>query len=408
MWAWRVIIAPVPDFVPFPAIRYATDGHGSDLSAVCAPPYDVIQPDERAALLAADPHNAVRLILPDSYAQAAAFLAAWRAEGTLRTDHDPTFSVYRMHFADEHGGTRTTTGVIGALGLDREGVQLHERTLPRAKGDRLELLRATRANLDPIWGLSLAPGLSAMLPADGAPLATALDGHGVRHELWAVRDPDRLDHIRATVSTAPLVLADGHHRFETACAYHDEQGAADDGAGSIMTLVVELAPEQLCVRAIHRLLAGVTGDAVRAAAAGLFDVRDVAPNTPGDVDRLEAAMHAEGAVGLATAEGLALLVPRPELDARLAAEPAALHGVDSARADAVLAGLPGATVAYRDDARTVAAAVTAGDASAALLLRPVDIDTIRAAADAGVRMPEKTTYFAPKPRTGMVFRSLDG
>jgi uncharacterized protein (DUF1015 family) len=397
----------VPDFVPFPAIRYATNGHGSDLSAVCAPPYDVIQPDERAALLAADPHNAVRLILPDGYAQAAAFLAAWRAEGTLQTDREPTFSVYRMHFEDADGSPRATTGVIGALGLDRDRVRLHERTLPKAKSDRLELLRATRANLDPIWALSLAAGLSAGLPAAGAPLETAVDGDGVRHELWTVRDPDRLDAIRATVSSAPLVLADGHHRFETACTYRDERGHGDEGAAAIMTLVVELAPDQLCVRAIHRLLAGVGADEVRAAASAWFAVRDAGPNTAGGVDRLEAAMRAEGAVGLVSADGLALLVPGPELDARLADLPEPLRGVDSARVDPVLAGLSRATVDYRDDAHTVAAAVTAGEASAALLLRPVGIDRIRAAAAAGVRMPEKTTYFAPKPRTGMVFRSLD-
>jgi hypothetical protein len=118
-------------------------------------------------------------------------------------------------------------------------------------------------------------------------------------------------------------------------------------------------------------------------------------------------MRAEGAVGLVSADGLALLVPGPELDARLADLPEPLRGVDSARVDPVLAGLSRATVDYRDDAHTVAAAVTAGEASAALLLRPVGIDRIRAAAAAGVRMPEKTTYFAPKPRTGMVFRSLD-
>jgi uncharacterized protein (DUF1015 family) len=401
----------VPDFVPFPATRYA-DGRGSDRSAVCAPPYDVIEPEARAALFARDPHNAVRLILPDSYREAAELLAAWRADGTLVTDDEPTLSVYRMHFTDPGGVARTTTGVIGALGLDQDEVLPHERTLPKAKSDRLELLRATRANLDPIWALSLAPGLSVLLAAateagDGEPAATAVDAEGVRHELWPVRDPARLDMIGAAVTSAGLVLADGHHRFETACAYRDERPAGDTGAGRIMALVVELAPEQLLVRPIHRLLLGLAHGAARATVERMFEARDAGPNDADSVDRLVAAMDREDALGLVDADRLSLLVPRPALDAHLATLPVPLRDVDSARADAALDVLPRDALAYRDDARTVASAVAKGDASAAVLLRPVPVDAIRAAAAEGVRMPEKTTFFAPKPRTGMVFRRLD-
>jgi uncharacterized protein (DUF1015 family) len=401
----------VPDFVPFPAIRYA-NGRGSDRSAVCAPPYDVIEPEARAALLALDPHNAVRLILPDSYRDAADLLAVWRADGTLVTDDAPSFAVYRMHFTDPRGSARTTTGVIGALGLDHDEVLPHERTLPKAKSDRLELLRATRANLDPIWALSLAPGLSSLLAAaaesgSGDPAATAVDADGVRHELWPVRDQGQLDAIGAAVSAAGMVLADGHHRFETACAYRDERPGDDVGAGRIMALVVELAPEQLLVRAIHRLLLGVSPATARATVEPMFEIRRAGPNDPEGVDRLVTAMDREGALGLVDDEGLALLVPRPTLDAHLATLPAPLRDVDSARADAALDALPRDALAYRADARTVAAVVGKGDASAAVLLRPVPVDAIRTAAAAGVRMPEKTTYFAPKPRTGMVFRSLD-
>ena len=403
-----MIIASVPEFVPFPAIRYA-NGPAGDLSAVCAPPYDVIEPEARASLLERDPHNAVRLILPDSYRGAADLLDEWRRDGTLVHDDEPTFSVYRMHFTDADGVARTTTGVIGALELDRHGVLPHERTLPKAKSDRLELLRATRANLDPIWALSLAPGLSASLTVgDRDPAATAVDSEGVRHELWPVRDAGQVETIRSTVSTAGLVLADGHHRFETACTYRDEQTDHEHaGAGHIMALVVELAPEQLFVRAIHRLLLGLPEGAARATVAPMFEVRDAGPNDAEGIDRLVAAMDHEGALGLVDAAGLALLVPRPALETHLASLPAPLRNVDSARADAVLDTLPRDALAYRDDAVTVAAAVGKGAASAAVLLRPVAVDTIRAAAGAGVRMPEKTTFFAPKPRTGMVFRSLD-
>ena len=143
-------------FRPFPGIRY----RAADITAVSAPPYDVIEPETRAVLEARDPHNSVRLILPDTYAGAAAALAAWREECVLVTDDTPTFSIYEMEFTGDRGLPQRTTGVIGALSLDNSpgDVMPHERTLAKAKSDRLELLRATRANLDPIWGFRWRSG----------------------------------------------------------------------------------------------------------------------------------------------------------------------------------------------------------------------------------------------------------
>lgn len=412
----------MPDFLPFSGLRYATgpDATGADavdstadLSTVCAPPYDVIDPPSRAALAARDPHNAVRLILPDSYAAAAATFAQWRAEAVLVADAGPTFSVYRMEFIGDDGAARQTTGVIGALALDRErsAVLPHERTLARAKTDRLELLRATRANLDPIWGLSLAAGLTRLLEPTGPPLAQAVAEDGSLHSLWRLADRDRVEAIADAVTTSALVLADGHHRYETARNYRAERsatGAPDAGARAIMALVVELAPEQLCVRAIHRLLTGADGTDLRPALAGAFDVHDAGTNRPADVDALEAAMRRKGGLGLVDRHGLALLLPRPALDARMQVLPPELQTVDSARFElGVLPAVPHASLDYRNDARTVAELVAGGLADAAVLLRPVTVETIRAAAAADLRMPEKTTFFAPKPRTGMVFRSLD-
>ena len=383
------------------------------MSAVSAPPYDVIDPDERAALVRRDPHNSVRLILPDSYDGAAATLAQWRADGVLVADEGPTFSVYRMEFTGDDGRPQRTTGVIGALALDNEQGEIlpHERTLPKAKSDRLDLLRATRANVDPIWGLSLASGLSLLVEPTGPPFATATDEDGFHHSLWRVTDPDRIAAIADAVRSARLVLADGHHRFETAGNYRAERraaGIADPGAESIMTLVVELAPQQLCVRAIHRLLSGITGVDLRAALEGPFRVHAAGPNVPEGVAALETAMRDGGGLGLVDRGGLALLLPTAALEDRMRELPVELHNVDSARFDAgVLPAVPGVTLAYRNDATTVAARVEKGEADAAVLLRPVTVDTIRAAAAASLRMPEKTTFFAPKPRTGMVFRSLD-
>ncbi|HEX5587017.1 MAG TPA: DUF1015 domain-containing protein [Acidimicrobiia bacterium] len=411
----------MPDFVPFRALRYGADAATAaatgpehavrDLTRVCAPPYDVIEPEDRAALLGVDPHNMVRLILPDAYDEAAATLARWRDDAVLALDDRPSFSVYRMTFTGDDGTRTTTTGVIGALALDPGAVLPHERTLPKAKSDRLELLRATRANLEPVWGISLAAGLSTLLTPAGAPLARADDRDGGVHELWRVDDPATVAAIRAAVSGDGVVLADGHHRYETSCTYRDERvadGIDDAGAGFIMILVVELADDELCVRAIHRLLHGVEGVDLRERLGPWFTVRGAGPNTPDGVTSLEAAMRADGGLGLVDHDGLALLLPRPELDAAMAELPAPLRDVDSARFDAgVLPAVAGATLAYRNDARTVAAQVAKGAADAAVLLRPVSVATIRAAAAAGVRMPEKTTFFAPKPRTGMVLRAFD-
>lgn len=405
----------VPVFQPFRGLRYCGQ---TDLTAVVAPPYDVIHGTERESLEANDPNNAVRLILPqassdgDGYVTAAARLARWRADGVLALDPEPAFYGYRMEFADPEGGggTRVTHGVLGALGLPDDGpgtgdILPHERTIPRHRTDRLSLLRATRANLDPIWGLSGAAGLAALVgePTDSG--CTALDEAGVRHDAWPITDPARIEAIRTAVGSGPLVLADGHHRFETACAYRAEH-PDDPGAAAIMCLVVELSESELWVAPIHRLLP----DAVsRDALAEAFTITGAGPNTPEGVHALEHAMAQSEAMGLVDGAGLALMVPRAEvLDPALTVEPPEVRDVDAAVFEvAVVPRLGGATLEYRSNAVTVADVVARGEAAAAILLRPVSVAQIREASYAGVRMPQKTTFFAPKPRTGLVFRSLD-
>ena len=397
----------MPRFLPFRGLRYTTD----DLAAVAAPPYDVIDDDERAVLAARHVRNAVQLILPDGpvesrYAGAAALLAEWQTEGFLATDAAPRFYGYRMRFRDATGRDRTTDGILGALELpDAAGtgdVLPHERTLPKAKSDRLALLRASRANLDPIWGLSPGAGLSA-LAAGGTPLATCTDPEGVEHSLSAIDDPDAVAAIEAAVAGAPVVLADGHHRFETAITYRDEQRAAraaEPGDDAILCLVVELADDQLYVEPIHRLLHGIpAGFDLRGALADGFAVGAAGPNTAEGVAALSERMRTEGGLGLADATGLAFLAPHDT-------DPGTS---DAARfEDAVVPALPDSVeVTYRDDAATCASLVEKGVAAAAVLLRPVTVAQIRTAADARTRMPQKTTFFAPKPRTGAVFRLLD-
>lgn len=427
----------MPQLLPFRGLRYRCAAPAADgatgaggpgdpppADAVIAPPYDVVDDDERRRLAGRHPNNAVRLILPDPaapdpYAAAAAELHAWRASGVLVAEARPALYPYRMAFRDGRGRRRSTVGVIGALALPAapggDGVLPHERTLPKAKSDRLALLRATRANLDPIWGLSPAPGLADLVAPDGPPAVAATDDDGVEHALWVLDDPARVAAVGALVAGGPVVLADGHHRFETAMTLRDEVLAAGEpvtaaGAGSVMALVTELADEHLDVQPIHRLLTGLpAGVDLRARLRASFQVVPVeAPGGVADapaVDALVAAMEARAALGLVDGAGAALLVPRPEAQALVdAAEDAAAAGTDAARYEHLVAPLVGgAEVAYRAGAAAVADAGRRPGA-AAVLLRPPTVAEIRRAAFAGVRMPQKSTYFSPKPRTGMVFR----
>jgi uncharacterized protein (DUF1015 family) len=400
-YAWAV-----PRFEPFPGLRYSPT-HVKSLDDVVCPPYDVISDAERVALEARSPSNVVRLELPhdedgDRYERAREVLDSWRDGGVLHRDPEPAFYGYRMSFTDPSGRPASTLGVIGALGLEPpgSGILPHEETTPKAKTDRLDLLRATRANLSPIWGLSPGTALSGCIDSPGHPAERALDDDGILHELWPITDPERISAVRKAVESAPVLIADGHHRFETALNYQAEQKAAgrtpgDDGA--VMALVVELTDEQLTVQAIHRLLVGLPGGFDLAAA--LDPWFDVTPAEPVDRTILE-RMDEAGALAVLTPAQAYLARPRPRVTE------AATHDLDSSRLDVALAGLPAHQLVYQHGWDNCAAAVAAGTASAAVLLRPATVDQIAAISRGGVRMPPKTTFFWPKPRTGMVIREL--
>jgi uncharacterized protein (DUF1015 family) len=411
----------VPDFAPFAGVRYDTGRAGAELDALVAPPYDVIDDDLHATLEAASARNSVQLILPrdreregDRYERAASTFARWCDEGALGRDDKPRFYGYRMDFIDRHGRRRHTQGAIGALHLPEPGddsVLPHERTLPKAKSDRLALLEATRANFDPIWALSLASGLTAHLAA-AIPLSTCTDSDGTKHTLTAIEDPDEIAAIRALVAGAPAVLADGHHRFETACNYRNalrDAGRDVGGAAAIMTFVVELVDDELCIEPIHRMLELPDDIDLRARLADAFAVEDAGGNTPEGVDGLERVMEERAALGLVDRRGLAVLAPHAGDVARaLADEHPAVASTDTAVVEAlVVPRVPEASWEYRHDAQAIAALVDKRVVSAAILCRPVSVAQTRAAAEARVRMPQKTTFFWPKPRTGMVFRTLD-
>jgi len=391
----------VPALLPFRALRYATTTDN-----IVAPPYDVIDADEHAALLERDPHNAVRLILPegaDRYAESAATLDAWLRDGVLELDASPSLYRYRMSF-EVDGRPVITDGVLGALALPdsvpEEGatptpddVLPHERTLRKARTDRLELLRATRANLDPIWGLSLA----ALSIDPGELLAEVTDPDGVRHEIARLDDSG----IANQIAAAPIVLADGHHRFEVARAYREEQGPADAGAGAVLAFVAELSPANLAVEAIHRCFHGTVD--LRGALGRVGTVEPLGENDADTLARALATIADRGGVLVVDRRGIAHATLAAIDDTSL---PAPLRAVDTARLELALDAVVGER-SYRHDADTVAALVGKGSIDAAVLMRPVAVDTIRDVARAGLRMPQKTTYFRPKPRTGMAFRRLD-
>ena len=400
----------MPRFQPFAGVRYAApDGRLDD---VLCPPYDVITPDERAALARRSPHNAVHLELPadedgrDRYEAAAAIWAEWIAGGVLATDEEPAFYVYRMGYHDESGTPRQTTGVIGALALstlDEGDVLPHEHTTPKARADRLDLLRACRANLSPIWVLSTTTGLTELCELATPPDARATDTDGVHHRLWRVTQPGVIEALAAAVAASPVIVADGHHRYETALAYRDERRATTNGApgeyDAVMAWVVEAREDQLTVAPTHRLVSGLPdGFDVGQALAAHFDL-EAAGDDPA---ALPARMAAEGALALGTTSDWWLLRPTA------ATEAASEHALDSSRLDIALSTFPPHTLTYQHGVAESAAAVASGDAQAAILLRPATVDQIAEIGHGAARMPAKTTFFTPKPRTGMVFRSVEG
>ena len=395
----------VARFEPFAGIRY--DPRRTDLAQVIAPPYDVIDVGQRAELADRDAHNAVRIDLPAEtdgegrYEAARTQMADWLHDGTLVTDDAPSFTLYRMTATDDAGVERRTTGVIGALELSPPGTDIlpHEHTTKKAKSDRLDLLRSCRANTSAIWGLSLAKGLTDLLPVDEEPLADLIDEDGVRHTIWRVDDPATCTAISAAVGEHPVVVADGHHRYETSLAYKAEREAADGDAreaGSTLAYVVELVEDELTVHAIHRLISALPdGTEVAALLAPWFEEA----GSPPEGVPVTTAMAESGCLTLVLRDREVLLRPR-------AGALAEARDLDSSRLDVGLAALPDHQLSFQHGVQNVRAAVASGAAQAGVLLRPATVAQIEATAHGGERMPPKTTFFHPKPKTGLVFRSL--
>src|SRR5918999_1038736 len=249
------------DVQPFRALHYDLERVGG-LQAVVAPPYDVIDDEERAALVARSPYNAVEIDLPrapgDPYAHAAAVFQRWRDEGILVRDREPAVWALEQDYTGPDGRRRTRRGFFARVRVEAYGagrIRPHERTHPGPKEDRLRLTRATNANLSPIFSLYDGDALAA--PA-GDPWGEATDGDGTTHRLWRVESPD----VTHALRDAELLIADGHHRYETARVHHDE-----GGADHVLMCLVALSDPGLTVFPTHRLLTKLDGgrrDALRA------------------------------------------------------------------------------------------------------------------------------------------------
>lgn len=394
----------MPVFQPFRGVRYAPTSD-VDLVRLTSPPYDVFDASERAHF-ASEARNIVHVDYPlesdgpDRYEVAARTLGDWLAAGVLVRDATPTLNIYRMEFIDASGRRRSTVGVVGALEVVDEGgrgVLPHEQTTPKAKSDRLDLTRATRTNLSPVWGLSLTPGLSALLAEPGEETGRLVDEDGVLHVIERVADADRIAAITTAVSSSPVLIADGHHRYAVSRTYRDESRTEGGPAGSetTMTLVQELVEEQLAVAAIHRLYDVPAADLV-AALSTHYDA------TTGD--RVDDGILSE----MARRRALAVL-DQGDRVTWLTEKVGAFDGVraiDSLRLETALAG-HGIDPRYQHGLDSVRAALATGEATSAILIRPVSLAEIDMTARTGTLMPPKSTFFTPKPRTGLVLRPLD-
>lgn len=389
------------------ALRYDIARVG-DLSRVIAPPYDVITPDEQEALYARSPHNVIRLILPREAARAEAAartLREWVSGGILVREAAPAVFLYAQEFTLPDGSTKTREGVLLSLALEEfsRGVVLpHEKTLPGPKADRLAIIRATGANLSPIFGLYARKGERArtVLGVSGPPLVEVKDASG-SHRLWRVTDGAAIARFAASLADERIIIADGHHRYETALAYRAEQRTP--GADSILAYVANLDEEGVVVLPTHRLVREpLRMDAATLAArlADCFTIERLPPGRPRVAGEIDCVLPDRRLRLRAKAEATACLASLPP--AIRALDVSVLHGAILGP----LLGLDAEGLEFTHDDEEALDAVTTARAAAAFLLNPPSLAAVRAVCLAGELMPEKSTYFYPKLATGLVFQPV--
>jgi uncharacterized protein (DUF1015 family) len=417
------------DVQPLHALRYDPRAVGS-LEAVAAPPYDVIDDAMRAELAAKNPFNVVEIDLPrangdDPYLHAQTTLEAWRQQGIVVREREPTVWPLTQDYTGPDGQRYTRHGFFCRVRVEDYGagrIRPHERTHPGPKEDRLRLTRATRANLSPIFSLfpdSEGTAWGAFEAAiEAEPFAEATDADGTVNRLWRVDDPDAIASVQAVTADAELLIADGHHRYETARVYAEEVGGEGEHRYVLMFLCA-LSDPGLTIFPTHRLLTGLDDakrQAVRETVERDFRVEEVDP------DSLEPDAAAPGvSFGYLDAfhrRPLRLTLKDQSIaDRALADRPEPYRRLDTAVLEAlVLKGALGMSdddishmhgLGYSKDTADARAAVEDGRAQAAFFMRALPVERVREVAEAGESMPPKSTYFFPKIPTGFVFNPLE-
>jgi uncharacterized protein (DUF1015 family) len=450
---------------PFRGLRFDPAVVG-DHAQVTAPPYDVISPEAREAYEAMSPYNVVRLILarpgpadgpeadpdgPVDYRQVAGLLADWRAQGILRSDTAPCLYVYEEIY-ELRGTRRVQRGVLASVTLDDTGTWVvpHERTMVGPVADRLRLLEATGVNLSPVFGVYAGAGRPAAVLDEMTatePALDCVDETGVRHRLWPVADPATIAAWREAMAPQRILIADGHHRYRTSLAYRDAmraaQAAGGDGPGTrapgtgraartgtgaaagrtgtgaaqdgpweeLLMYLVDADLHGPAVLAIHRLLADLDGPTVLAGLEGDFEARPAGSVAEAEEllgrlpeEAVAFGLYAGGRSWLLVARDPSALAAEAGRDRRML-DVEVLHGP-------VLSKRLGVSdfegrVAYESDLAAAAARVDEGAAASLVILRPARFGAVAAIAAGGEILPQKTTYFYPKPRDGLVMRPLD-
>ena len=414
--------------IPFRGLRYnATKVQG--IENIIAPPYDVIKSDERVALEARHPANIIRLILSqpqandtdekNQYTRAAARMNQWTSEGTLVRDATPHYYIYDQSFNAPDGKNYTRRALIALVKLEpfeNRVILPHEKTHAGPKADRLNLMRECHANLSPIFLLYADPvgdieRILERFTDENSPQIDCAETFGSTHQVWCLDDTERNREIQDLFSTKPLLIADGHHRYETALAFRDEMAqktsnGASSGYGYMMVNLVRMESPGLAVLAIHRLLSNLSADRIGHAIAKLpevFEVHEI--DTQANLmAKLDILKRKSSAIGMYTTDDTyRLLIPLSttpkQLDVTLVQETLIK---DLFQIETLAEHI--SYTAYADDA---VAHVKEGTHRVALLMNPTPVEQVLEVAMAGQTMPQKSTYFYPKMATGFVLNLLN-
>jgi uncharacterized protein (DUF1015 family) len=416
---------------PLQTLRYEPSVTGP-LDGVIAPPYDVIDDELRAQLVARSPYNVVEIDLPvdpedgDRYVHAAATLTRWREDGAVVQEAGPAFWALDQEYRAPDGSQQRRRGFFARVRVEDYGpgrIRPHERTHPGPKEDRLALTRATKANLSPIFSLFPdADDAAARVLADaaaGEPFASATDHEGTRNTLWRIGESDRIAHLEAALADAELLIADGHHRYETARVYAEEIGGEGPHRYVLMFLC-SLSDPGLLVFPTHRLLTGLKDDrakqeAIRDTLMRDFEVEQVAREQlepSGPTDRIQL-----GYMDSFHRQPYRLTLKDQSIaDAALEGMPEPYRRLDTAVLEAiVLKGALGMSeddishlngLGYSKSFNDALDAVETGRYDAGFFMRATPVEQVREVAEAGESMPPKSTYFYPKIPTGLVFNVL--